>query len=433
MTALITCLFTIAPALRVAKTDLVSGLAGRVRLFTRSEAARFAPLRRFIIATQVAASVVLLICGGLFFETLRNLRSQELGFDPHGATAFQIALPRSYKPDRVHEFAIGLLERLKSTPGIDGATFGSPSLLSGYESRVLAASANDPAQAFQLESNAMTVSPNFFAVMKIPVVSGRAFDDQDVQGASPVAIISDSAARTLFAGRRAVGQQIRVRTGDTPFGAPMEIVGVVRDVRFKDLRSTPSPVIYRPLAQQRAGFADGFVVKTADSNTAALTEIVSRETRAVDSNAVLDRAESFPQRMSRWSERERVLASIAAVFGILALLLACLGMYGITSMLVTDRQREIAIRLAIGSSLLRVTWLFVRESLLIATVGAAVGIVLTLLIARVLAAYFFNVAPLTSAGVWAAMMLATTVPTITSWLAVRHQARIEPASAVKAT
>lgn len=433
LAALIMGLFTAVPAVRISRGDLVNGLSDNVRRLIRRDGGRSGPIRNLIIVAQVAASVVLLICGALLLQTLRNLRSQELGFDADRATAFQVTLPRTYQRDHVHQFTLHLLDRLMTMSELEAATFGSPSLLSGYESRMLVATGDSAAAVeAQIESNGMTVAPNFFSTMKIGLVAGRAFGAQDTAGAPAVGIINETAARVMFPGHSAVGQRIRVRTADTSFAPPFEIVGVVHDIRFRDLRSRAGPLIYRPAAQQTMGFADGFVVK-ATLNRAVLEEMLRREIGIVDPNGVLDRVETFPQRIDRWAERERIFASIAGIFGVLALMLACLGMYGITSMIVSNRRREIAVRLAIGSSLLQVTWLFVRQSFVIAIAGSVIGLPAALLISRVLTVYFFNVTPLASAGLWSALVLAVAVPTSASWLAVRSEGRVEPASALKST
>ncbi len=427
-----TLLFTIVPALRIARADLVKGLSDNAGRLIGGNAGRAGPVRNFILVAQVGASVVLLACGSLFLDTLCNLRAQELGFDPAGAVMFEVALPRTYPPAQVHQFSLRLVDRLTHLPELEAATWGSPSLLGECESRMLVATGDESVNSEgQIESYGMSVAPNFFSAMKVGVVAGRVFGEQDTAEAPAVGIISETAARVMFRNQPPIGQRLRVRTGRSPWSAPIEIVGVAKDVRFRDLRSDIAPLIYRPVAQQIHGLSDGLVVKSA-ANHARLSATLRREIRAIDPNAVLDELETISQRVDRWTERERVLASVAAVFGLLALLLACLGMCGVTSLVVSERRREIAIRLAIGSSLRQVIWLFVRRAVFLALGGVLIGVPASFLIARAFTAYFFNVTLTMSPGLWAALILAVAVPTVASWLAARAEGHVEPASALKA-
>jgi predicted permease len=424
-------LFGIAPALRVTGTGALEALKETSRSIIGSRAL----LPKSLLVIQVAISLVLLIGAGLFLRTVYNLRQVDVGFDPENLVVFGVN-PRlnRYDAARISSLYDRLLERLRATPGVRAATLSNPPLLAGgisttnfivqgrtYEAGLL----QDPRSQANV-INRVTIAPSFFETMAMPLLRGRQLDERDDMAAPRVALINEAAARKYFPDEDPMGR----RFGTTPETSnQIEIIGVVRDAKYSDLREPPPPTMYLPYTQFPAG-AMSVVVRTREDPAAAMPAI--REVvRQVDANVPMMNMATQTDLIERRFAQERVFAQAYTLFGALALLVAAIGIFGLMSYNVTRRTTEIGIRMALGAERRMVLQMILRESLVLVAIGVIIGIGAALAAGRPVASLLFGLqaTDVTTTAVAVALMLA--VSTLAGYLPARRASRLGPMDALR--
>ncbi|MCA1817261.1 MAG: ABC transporter permease [Acidobacteria bacterium] len=443
-------LFGLAPAIQISKTNLNESLKEGGR--SGSEGGARHRVRSFLVVAEITISLVLLVGAGLLVKSFINLRQADIGFDPARVLTMRVALPEArYKENaRIESFYRDLLQRVRALPGVESAalTVGLP-MNGGIESGVTVeghevTNVKDVTVAVNL-----AVSPDYFRVMGIPVVEGRALTDADREGAPRVAVIDEDMARKFFAGQSPVGKRIRLGGVGAPNGqapAPwMEIVGVVKHVRHYGAQETARVELYRPyfqlpipvdspLAQgQPVSFNRGMTlaVRSASSNPESLTETVRQAVRAIDPDLPISAVQTMdsivdatisPQKFSTW---------MLGLFAASALLLAALGIYGVMAYSVTQRTHEIGIRMALGAERRDVLRLVVGQGMKLAVVGVAVGLVGAYAATRAMSSLLFGVNatdPVTYGGV---ALLLTSVALLACLLPARRATKVDPMIALR--
>jgi predicted permease len=417
LTALI---FGLAPALRATRLDL----AGAMKETSRSVTGARSLLARALLVVQVSLSLVLLIGAGLFLRTLDHLRRVDVGFNPHNLLMFNVnpQLNR-YDAERTQQIYRQLEAELSALPGVRSMAFTRVALLSGSTS---ISSIYKPGQTTGTNVHVMTVTPRFFSTLEIPMQLGRDFSDRDGRTAPMVAIINETAARTLFPNQSALGQRLGTsveKAGD------IEIVGVIRDTKYSSVRDAPPPTFYTPFLQ---GASRGMtaVVRTASDPTSLVDE-VRAAVRRVDATLPITNVTTQTEQVERRFTQERLFANAYTIFGGLALTLAAVGLFGLMSYSVSRRTNEIGIRMALGADRRRVALMVLGESLLLVVIGVGLGLAAAVGAGRFVRATLFGLTPTDAVTFTAAITLLVAVGVLAAYLPARRASRVDPMAALR--
>jgi putative ABC transport system permease protein len=422
----------LAPALRALRGDLVapikSDAAGAVGAAGLGGA--LVP-RRLLVVAQVALAVVLLLGGGLLTRTLRQAESVDPGFDARRLLLVTLYVPRNVTPKVTEIGALyrRILDRVRALPGVEAASHSYNPPLVGYHLDTRVASRERPGQPTAAGYN--LVSAGYFAALGIPIVAGRPLDDRDGHAAPPVAVVSRVLARKLWGEESPLGRTLTLSDAPRPgeLGPTFEVVGVTADVRIDSLTDPPGPRIYFSFAQ-RSHPRETLVVRTAAS-PAALAPVLRAAVGAAHPDVSIVDLMPLDEQVRRSLFQRRMHAEIAGLFGVLGLLVAAVGLFGLLSYTVSQRTREIGIRMAVGAGRRDVLRLVLGQGMALVGIGLAVGLAASLLLTPLLARLLFGVAvadPLTFLTV-PALLLA--VAFLACWLPARRAARLDPLAALR--
>jgi predicted permease len=393
--SLVAALFAgLAPARQASKTDPLNALkedsqalSGRARL------------RRAFVVAQVACSLVLVITAGLFTRALERAGSVDPGFDPRGVELTTLNLSMAGYTDATGPlFWQELLDRVRPLPGVEQATVARV-LPGGFEGLGLDISTPEtpPDQRFDFEVDCNIVAPGYFATLRIPLVSGRDFTDADRAGSQPVIIVGESAARRYWPGRNALGkflvQSVRVSNATAPVRKMLLVVGVAHDIKNSSLVDGLSEAfLYVPLQQQsRGGMTSEMTIVTRTSQGRSATEAIRPLVASMNPNLPIVSSQTLADSVALGLVPQRLFASIAGSLGLVGLLLAAIGIYGVTAFAVTCRAREFGIRAALGAKRSDIVGMVLRQGLSLTVIGCAIGLALGALVGRVLGGFLFGV------------------------------------------
>jgi predicted permease len=389
------------------------------------------------------ALALLLVAGaGLLAKTLRNLEHVDLGFSANGVLLFRIdPTLNGYEGQRAVEFYARLLDRVRATPGVVDAAMSNNRLIANQASIGITARPEEASppigsaegRAFQQTHRSwfIIVDEHFFATMGIPLLRGRTFEPADEHGAA-VAVINRSLARQLFGTEDAVGRPFRYGSFRRSNGPVPLVVGVVDDARYSSVRADKPPTAYM-YYRQRPDMknAPTFYVRTAGAPTglaAAMREIV----RDVDPQVPIYGVTTQMDQIAISLRRERLFAELATLLGVVAVLLSAIGLYGLLAYGVARRTPEIGLRMALGAQRGRVTWMILRESLVLAGAGVLLGVPGALASSRVLESLLFGLAPRDPATLAASALAMLALAGLASYVPARRAARVDPLVALRA-
>ncbi len=406
--------FGLAPALQASKPDFVAalkeetpGLGGRARRLG---------LRNLLVVTQVALSLVVLIGAGLLMKSLRALQAIDPGLEPAKVATASFDLGQNgYNEERGRQFISQLSERVAALPGVEAVSFANvvafsdapwsnPAIIEGFKPQPASHNA---------------ISPAYFQTLGIPLVRGREFTAQDMASAPRVFIVNEAAARRFWPGQEAVGK--RLNGG--------EVVGVTRNSKERGLTADPRPTIYKPLLQNYMPELTLHVRTATEAQT--LLAAVRREVQSLDATLPVYNLGTLAQQKNGSLYTERLAAALLTLFGLLALLLAAVGIYGVLSYAVTERTRETGIRLALGARPRDLLKLLVGQGLLLTLIGIVIGVVVAFGLTRLIAKLLFGVSatdPLTFVLI---PLLLTVVALLACWLPARRATRVDPLVALR--
>ena len=384
--------FGLAPALEASKLDLNQSLKEGAR--SSSASASRGRLRKALVVAEVALALVLLVGAGLLIKSFYRLQQVDPGFNPEGVLTLKVSLPaaRYSEDDRITAFYDEALNRIKELPGVESAASVSFSPLSNTTFYLgFTAEGWPPRNPSELPSAQFRMaSPDYFAVMQIPINRGRGFTEEDRKQSSPVAVINAEMAQRHFAGEDPVGKRLslRVALGE---GEPAwrEIVGVVGDVKHFGLDAEVRPEIYVPYAQQPTS-AMTMVVRAA-VDPAGLTGAVRDEIKAIDKDLPVHSVATLESYVDRSVARRRFSTVLLMAFGVIALALAAIGVYGVMSYTVAERTREIGIRVALGAGRRDILKLVVGQASVLLIAGLAAGLAGAFALTRVMEELLFGV------------------------------------------
>jgi predicted permease len=409
VTAATALLFGVAPALRSARVDLTTEFQGGTRLLGARARSR---LGQALTVVQIALSLVLLISAGLFVRTLRNLEQVAVGFNTQRLALFRIeATPAGYPPGAFTMLQSHAQERLERIPGVRAATYSRVPLLAGTRAnrKTIIPGYTSPAGA-SMNININGVAPNFFAAMEIPLLFGRSFTARDDEGAPRVAIVTDALARRYFAGENPVGRRIQFSATPNEPATEIEIVGVARNAKYTTLREAEPVTIYLPAPQMLDGVAN-YYVRTA-GDPAAIGPAVRAAVREIDPTLPVIDFHTEAQQIERRNSQEHLFAQLSALFGVAALILACVGLYGLMSYVVLQRTGEMGLRLALGALPRQVLQMVLYESFTLVAIGLVLGLAIAYSLCRLVQSTLFGLAaadPLTYVVVTGVLVAVTLV------------------------
>ncbi len=417
-------LFGLIPALRATRLDLNAEFQGGTRTLGAGGRSR---LSQTLMVVQIALSLVLLVSTGLFVRTLRNLQNVDTGFNRQGLVLFRIdALPAGYKREQFVALQTRLRERLENLPGIRGATYASVALLNrGGVSRAVNIEGYTPSAGGSTSVAFSALAPNFFATMEMPLVLGRGFTEHDTATAPKVAVIDQAFAQKYFGAENPIGR----RLGLGP-QLEIEIVGVVRDASYSSLRAARQPTLFVPALQQIGGTAN-FALRTS-GDPAAIFPAIRAAVREIDATLPVIDLRTQEEQIDRLNAQELLFARLSGFFGLLALALACVGLYGLMSYGVLRRTGEIGLRMALGALPTHVLRMILRESLALVAIGIGLGLAAAAAASRLVTSMLFGLSPTDPATYGTVALLLVVIATIATLLPARRAAKIDPMVALRA-
>jgi predicted permease len=418
-------LFGLAPAFRGCRINVAPALKenAATSVALKSAGRRFG-LGSSLVIAQVGLSVVVLISAGLLVRTLANLRSVDPGFDTHNLLLFGINPEQAgYKGDKIQTLYAELHNRLASIPGVISSTYSKlPFLRSvAWGGHVhIEGQPEKPAP----ETNMLAAGPDFFETMRIPIVAGRTFSAFDLQSGRPVAIVNQHFARRFLQGRNPVGAHFA--TGGDKNQVQREIIGVVADSKYDDLRKPVEATVYIPF-QEGVAF---FELRTS-RRPEALIPTVRRVVAGLDDNLPVFEVRTQTEVIDHLLFTERLVARLSALFGVLAFVLACMGLYGLLSYEVARRTREIGIRSAMGAQERDVLRLVVGQGIALVALGAVAGIAGAFGLTRYLQSLLYGVRPTDPATFIGVALLLGAVSLAACYIPARRATKVDPIVALR--
>jgi predicted permease len=431
-------LFGLAPAWRATNPNLATSLKQ-----SRRTSGAVSRLSKGLIIAQVALSLLILVGAGLFIRTLYNLQRVDLGFNQENLLIFQLKPDQGgYKDERLFQFYQRLFDRLDNLPGVRGATFQRTALIANdNSSNTFLLPGETEMTARGRGAGRQTARENYFKMMEIPLLRGRDFNEQDDQSAPYVAIVNQTFARRYFPDEDALGKRVKFIITKRE----VEIVGVVADTKYTRQREEPRPLLYTPWRQE--GEIIGgmhFALRTTGEPT-ALAASVRQVVRELDNNLPVTDVTTQTARSQATLGQERLYARLLSFFGVLALLLAAIGISGVLAYSVAQRTNEIGIRMALGAQPADVLRLVISQGMKLVLLGLAVGALGGYALKRLLATQYF------ASGAWQRQItgrlygvegtdpatfaviasLLALVALLACWLPARKAAQVDPLDALR--
>jgi predicted permease len=427
--------FGLAPALQAAALELNTTI--REAGAGAGGAHRQARLRKGLVVAQVALSMLLVAGGGLFARSLYNLQHLDRGFDTSGVISFSIDPSLSgYDQDRIRQLADRLLAEIRNLPGVSSASLAEVAALTNSNSqRTIEVQGYAAAERENMNAWANKVAPDYFRTMRLPLVAGREFTDRDAAGAPLVAIVNEAFARRFFGNENPIGRRFGWSAIEDP-GA-IEIVGVVRDAFYSSVRQgargpDDTPIFaYAPFAQgQRLGQVTVYV-RTTPAAMTGLPDQLRRTLAQADPSLPAFNMQAVDTTVQASLFSERMLALLSAAFGLVATLLAAIGLYGVMAYTVSRRTREIGIRIALGAERHSVLWLVLREVAVITAAGIGLGIPAAVALGGLIRSQLFGVSATDPVMITLASAVLALVAFGAGWLPARRAAKVQPVRALR--
>ncbi len=419
-------IFGLVPALRATATapgaTMKTGGRG-----TTDGRERFT-IRRALVVLQVAVSLVLVVGALLFARSLSNLTSMDPGFRQDGLLTAELDMRRAgIPPDARFATNARIVEALRAIGGVIDVSqvFTTPVGGNYWNQRVVIGGAAQPDAV-----NINSVGSAYFRALDIPFVSGRTFDARDTPASPKAAIVSEAFVRKYLAGRDPLGRSFQFETGPGEPSPVREIVGVVKDTKYTDLREPFLPLIYLAATQEAEPGPRLRIVIRADTSLAGITAAVTRAVTGVNP-AIGIQYQTVRVMVERSLLRERLMAALSGFFGLLAVLIATIGLYGVMSYMVARRRVEIGVRLALGADRAAVVRLIVREAGLLVATGLAIGLGLALLASRTAGTLLYGLTPHDPPTLALAAGALAAVALLASWLPARRASRLAPTVALR--
>ena len=418
-------IFGVVPSLRASKTGLVDSL--KQESHVAGLAGRSARFQKTLLTGQVTLSLVSLVAASLFLRAVSRAYDIDPGFDDrHIAVLMMNPEQTGYDAARLKDFHREVTDRVSRIPGVAAVSWASNMPFWSSASHAISIEGQEQRRKSEtLTTVTNTVDVDYFKTMRIPLLKGRVFTDADQDGSLPVVIINEDLARRYWPDGDALGRHIRL-SGDT---VTRQIIGVVKTSDYTTLGEAPQPCLYLPVRQNPG--SDSVLYVRAAGDPSLVLEAVQREIRAVDPRVEVSDVRTGAKIMEEVLWNARIVLGLLGVFGLLALALASVGLYGILAYSVSGRQREIGVRMALGASRSAVLRLVLRQGMTLVCIGAAIGLTLSLLIGRAFASMLFGLSPADPLSLAGASVVLLLVATLACYLPALAASRMDPMRALR--
>lgn len=424
LTLLTGILFGLAPAMQSTRVDVMPALkevrAGRVRSRWRIS------LSHVLVVSQFALSLLILVAAGLFVRTLSNLQSVQLGFNRENLLLFQLnARQAGHRDAEIASFYSDLQERLGAIPGVRNVSLSHDSLITAGRGTPISVPGAQPDPSTRL----LYIGPGYFTTMQIPMLLGRDIGERDQSGSQAVAVVSELFARKNFGNENPVGRHLTIAGRDP---RDMEIVGVAREARYGGLKREVPPVVYIPYNQGSQKLVEQmvYVLRTA-GNPLGYVSAVRELVHQADARVPVSSVTTQTAQIDATINQEIAFAKLCAAFAILALAIACVGLYGTMSYRVARRTNEIGIRMALGAPRGGVVWMVLRQAFVLAIVGLAIGLPAAFATSKFVESFLFGMKPNDPIAIGTAVAVLVTAAILAGYVPARRASRIDPMAALR--
>ena len=426
-------IFGMVPALQASKTDLTTAIKEKSSR-TGRRGPRFS-LASALVVAQVGLSMVLLAGAGLFARSLMKLQEENLGFNRDNVLLIGIdSRLGGYKPTELSGLYRQILDRLKEVPGVQSATMSTFTPLSGSgRNSTITVRGYTPTPGEDMDVNDMLVSPDYCKTLGVPLLMGREIEVRDTPASTKIAVVNQSFAQYYFHGENPLGRRFYFGDENDPERSEdLEIVGVIGDVKYESAKQEAGRTIYRPILQvQDSGAYNSNLQIRTTGDAASLTPMARGAIREIDPKLPLFDVLTLREQLSGALQREKLVAELASFFGLLALLLACIGLYGVMAHGVVRRTKEIGIRMALGAERGRIVWMVMRETILLVIIGIAVGVPVALGAARLISSQLFGLSPADPITLIASALVLIAVASLAGFLPARKASKVNPLIALR--
>lgn len=423
LTVITAVLCGLAPTLQASTPDLTGALKDGTAVLGRG--LRRVSLRQALVVLQVALSMVALVSAGLFVRSLRQASHADPGFDPKGVllASFDPFLS-GYNDNRGREFYRRLVERVSTVPGVQSASLARrlPLTRSGIAFAAVTIDGYTPAPNEDVRLNYETVGPKYFQTMRIPLVEGRDFDERDREGALGVVIVSETMAQRYWGGE-ALGRRLKLGKDW------LEIVGIAKDVKLRRLDEPPQPFLYLPLLQDYR--SNMILVARTSVDPETVTHAMQAEVASIDPEMPMFDVKTLEEHIGITLFLQRMAATLLSIFGLLALSLAAMGMYGVLAYSVSQRTRELGIRMSVGAERLDIYRLILGQGFALSLVGLLGGLIATLAVTRLMGSLLYGVSATDPATFISVALLLIGVALLACFFPARRATRVDPMIALR--
>jgi len=420
-------LFGLVPALQASRPDLAPALKNTE---SANYVSRRFGLRNVLVVLQIALSLVLLAGAGLFLRSLQRAYATDFGFDTSDGLLASVDMARQgYNEAQARGFYQQLVERTQALPGVRAVTLAQYVPVSNNTSRTgISIDGYVPRPDEDMELNLNIVDAKYFRALGIPLLAGRAFGEQDTEATGKVMMINEALARRFWPGQSSqevIGKHISVSGTQ----GPCEIIGVVKTGKYRELRESPLPYMYLPLSQSYRSRITLFI--RAAGQPQRLLSALRAEVQKLDKALPLFEVETLDEHLGRALAQERTNAWLVGGFALLALVLAAIGLYGVMSYTVTQRTREIGIRLALGARPRDVFALVVGQGMMVTLIGLVIGLAAAFVLARVIESLLYNVSVTDPATFAVIVVMLTGVALLACYVPARRAMKVDPMVALR--
>ena len=418
-------IFGLVPALQASKPDLVPTLKGET---TGMRGPRRLGLSNVLVIAQVALSLFLLITAGLFIRSVQNAEKIDPGFDTKNILLSSVDLGlQGYDEAKGKNFYKRLVERVGALPGVESAAVAFPLPLDAYDygTRVDIEGYQPPPDEGRVRVGYTIAGPGYFRAMGTELIEGREFTERDAADAPRVVIVNETMARRYWPDQNPIGKRIRVGSDRNPFS---EIIAVAEDGKYSTLGESPTPYLFTPLGQNYDGRMT-LIVRGADPTQ--LASSIRQEVRALDETLPLFGVKTIQEFMTRSLAGSQTIAVLVGIFGLLALLLAAIGIYGVMNYSVSTRTREIGIRMALGANRLEVIKLVLKQGMLLAGLGVVIGLICAFALTRMMESLLYGVSATDQLTFIGISLLLAAVALAACYIPARRATKVDPMVALR--
>jgi macrolide transport system ATP-binding/permease protein len=424
-------LFGLAPALAAARTDLNFALKQVPVGEGKGVLRRSIPLslNQILVVSQIAISLLLLVAAGLFVSTLRNLHSIALGFDEEKVLLITVnAKQADYGEARLASFYADLQSRLASLPGVRSASMSNYALVSGSSSSVEISVPGSFPDGSQPATAMLYVGPGFFTTMRMSLLSGHEISDADLTSRNRVAVVNEVFARKYLGQTDAVGRSFTLASKSP---ANVEVIGVVRNARYNSLKGDIPPLAFLPYGQHLKFVGEMVYELRTEGEPSLLATTVRQIVRHMDARVPVSNIVTQRQQIARTIGQERTFAMLCSAFAVLALLMACVGLYGTTAYTVARRVNEMGVRMALGAQRSQLLWTVLSSIVITVGVGTIIGLAVAMVMTRLLQSFLFELTPNDPIVLTIAAAILFLAALIAGYVPARRASRMDPCLALR--